>query len=80
MDAAGNTNLADRTYTDPDTNKVYYYQANNKQIYRLYNRLVSSDDNTLTSGGAMSGQTQTSLNGFKFETRTQYEKFQNRRH
>ena len=77
MDAAGNANLADRTYTDPDTNKVYYYQANNKQIYRLYNRLVSSDDNTLTSGGAMSGQTQTSLNGFKFETRTQYEKFQN---
>lgn len=78
-DAARNTSLADRTYTDPDTNKVYYYQANNKQIYRLYDRIVASDDNTITAG-TMSGQTQTELTGFKFETRsgyTRYEQFQN---
>ena len=76
MAAARNRNLADRTYTDPDTGNVYYYQANNRQIYRLYDRIVASDDNTITAG-TMSGQTQTSLTGFTFETRTQYEQFQN---
>lgn len=75
MAAARNTSLADRTYTDPDTNKVYYYQANNKQIYRLYDRIVASDDNQISSG-TMSGQTQTELNGFKFESRTRYTRYE----
>ncbi len=70
----------DRTYTDPDTNNVYYYyEYKDKsgktvgQIYRLYDRVSASDDNVIGSSynsatPSISGQTQTVLTGFEFDS------------
>ena len=57
----------DRTYTVPDTGRVYYYYAYNDQIYRLYDRAVASDDNIIKDTDKVNGQTQTVLTGFNFD-------------
>ncbi len=68
MAAADNSDIAKRTYTDPETKKVYYYYRINNQIYRLYDRVIASDDNTLESDKTACGQTQTVLSGFAFDS------------
>ena len=60
-----NQETTDRTYTDPDTGRVYYYY--NGQIYRLYDRASASDDNVIASSSNANGQTQTVLTGFDFD-------------
>lgn len=97
--AAKAENPADKTYTDPDTGKIYYYYAANDRekgdnteayegIYRLYDRVVTSDDNTkeskIDASKPASGQTQTALAGFDFEElnvsqgiNRRYEQFEN---
>lgn len=80
MNAASPQNTADRarTYTDPNTENVYYYYKNNNQIYRLYDYVSTSDDNEIKDANSPNGQTQTALTGFEFETEgRRYEQFKN---
>ncbi len=72
---------AGQIYTTDD-NVSYYYH--NSQIYRLYKRVVTSDDNPSNGGVPASnsdnGQTQTTLMGFNFDEKdsTRYEQFKNK--
>lgn len=74
INAAGNSNAANRTYTDTATGNVYYYH--NGLIYRQYTRIVASDDNTISSTSSINGQTQTVLTGYAFEKRRGYDQFE----
>ena len=61
-----------RTYTDPKTGNVYYYYGG--QIYRLYNKNITNDDNVI-SNSSLNGQTPTDLNGFAYSGK--YEQISN---
>ena len=52
-----------RTYTDPESGNTYYLY--NGQIYRLYNKNVTNDDNIIFKNG-LNGQTPTALHGFTY--------------
>ncbi len=78
--AAKNTVQNNRTYTADNGNTYYYYEYND-QIYRLYDKVTASDDNQITAG-TTSGQTQTVLTGFDFDSsykdnKKWFEQFQN---